>query len=274
MQLRGFFKHQSNPWLFILLAAVILSACQSGNSNSDPANQSITQNISSASSVPQQENDWWKSEAEKMVEKQIKSRGIDDDSLLRVMKNTPRHRFVPEPYQQYAYSDQPLPIGHDQTISQPYIVALMTSHLDLQREDKVLEIGTGSAYQAAILSALAKEVYTIEIVEALAKSAATLLEEMEYDNVHVRHGNGYKGWPEQAPFDKIIVTAAPGKIPQELLRQLKAPGKMILPVGDNVQYLKSVSKKQDGSIRKKTLTGVRFVPMIQPEEGMPDTDFK
>ncbi|MDZ7774528.1 MAG: protein-L-isoaspartate(D-aspartate) O-methyltransferase [Bacteroidales bacterium] len=156
-----------------------------------------------------QENEWWKAEARNMVRLQIKQRGIEDERLLQVMRNTPRHRFVPEPYSGSAYSDSPLPIGHDQTISQPYIVALMTNLLDVDQQHKVLEVGTGSGYQAAILARMAGEVYSIEIVQELAQSAKALLDDMGYDNVHVKWGDGYQGWPAEKPFDRIIVTAAP-----------------------------------------------------------------
>ncbi len=214
-------------------------------------------------------DEWWKEEARKMVDNQIAGRGIEDPELLEVMRTTPRHRFVPDRYQRFAYSDQPLPIAHGQTISQPYIVALMTSHLSLTGDEKVLEIGTGSGYQAAILAPLVEEVYTIEIVEGLALSSQKLLEEMEYKNIHVLYGDGYQGWPEHAPFDRIIVTAAPPQIPPRLVEQLKPGGKMILPVGKNIQYLKAVYKDMDGSTREEVITGVRFVPMVHPEDVIP-----
>ena len=201
-----------------------------------------------------------------MVEQQIKSRGITDKQLLKVMKNTPRHRFVPPQYRHAAWNDNPLPIGFGQTISQPYIVALMTSKLELNGDEKVLEIGTGSAYQAAILSRLADEVYSIEIVEQLAISARQKLKEMRYQNVHVLHGDGYKGWPEHAPYDRIIVTAAPESIPEKLIEQLKTGGKMVLPEGKNMQLLKRVTKYQNGKIHEEIITGVRFVPMVHPKE--------
>ncbi|MFW6020288.1 MAG: protein-L-isoaspartate(D-aspartate) O-methyltransferase [Bacteroidales bacterium] len=201
-----------------------------------------------------------------MIEEQIKSRGITEERLLEALRNTPRHKFVPEKYEHAAYKDGPLPIGHGQTISQPYIVALMTDKLDLQGNEKVLEIGTGSGYQAAILSQMASEVYTIEIVKELAQEAEKRMDNMEYENVHVLHGNGYKGWPEHAPFDRIIVTAAPDEIPEELVNQLAVGGKMVLPVGDNAQILKLVTKNDKGDIHEKVITGVRFVPMVRPGE--------
>ncbi len=206
----------------------------------------------------------WKQKAQKMVKEQIEERGIDNEKLLKVMRNTPRHQFVPEKYKKWAYDDRPLPIGHDQTISQPYIVALMTDLLQIKKDDKILEIGTGSGYQAAILAGLADQVYTIEIVEALANQAKKRLKQMGFSNIQVRHGNGYNGWPEHAPFDKIIVTAAPKKIPEALKNQLKKGGRMVLPVGDHFQQLKIVQKTKNGAIKEKNVTGVRFVPMVNP----------
>lgn len=216
-------------------------------------------------SKPQQE-EWWKDKAADMVREQIHNRGVQDDKVLEAMRSTPRHRFVPGKYRDAAYSDSPLPIGKGQTISQPYIVALMTSLLDLEGEEKVLEIGTGSGYQAAILAQLTDQVYTIEVIEELAKTAREKLKKMNYSNVHVKWGDGYQGWPEHALFDRIIVTAAPDKIPTDLVKQLKPGGKMVLPVGRNYQVLKVVRKTADGRIKKEAVTGVRFVPMVHPDE--------
>ncbi|MFH1320327.1 MAG: protein-L-isoaspartate(D-aspartate) O-methyltransferase [Bacteroidota bacterium] len=175
-------------------------------------------------SIPQtpQSNseDWWKQEAKKMVVTQIISRGVKDTLVINAMKNTPRHLFVPQKTEKLAYSDRPLPIGGGQTISQPYIVALMTELLELNGNEKVLEIGTGSGYQAAILSQLSGTCYSIELLESLANDAKALLKQLGYDNVLVKWGDGYLGWPEHAPFDRIIVTAAPENIPEELVRQL------------------------------------------------------
>jgi protein-L-isoaspartate(D-aspartate) O-methyltransferase len=195
-----------------------------------------------------------------MVEEQIKRRGISDNKVLEAMRLVPRHEFVPDHLKKYAYADEPLPIGEDQTISQPYIVAYMTESLHLSDTDKVLEIGTGSGYQAAVLSEIVDSVYTIEIVDVLAKSASKTLARLGYDNVFVKGGDGYKGWPEHAPFDDIIITAAPTKIPQPLLEQLKVGGLMILPLGDYSQELVLIEKKEDGYDEKKLLP-VRFVPM-------------
>jgi protein-L-isoaspartate(D-aspartate) O-methyltransferase len=200
-----------------------------------------------------------------MVETQLKARDITDQRVLDVMLKVERHKFVPKEYQHLAYIDGPLPIGFGQTISQPYIVAKMTELLELNENDKVLEIGTGSGYQAAILAELCKEVYTIEIIPELAQRAEKLLKELGYKNIFVKIGDGYYGWPEHAPFDKIIVTCAPKEIPQRLVEQLKDGGKMVLPVGDVFQEL-VVVEKHNGVVTKKSVFPVRFVPMIKSEE--------
>jgi protein-L-isoaspartate(D-aspartate) O-methyltransferase len=212
---------------------------------------------------------WWISKAENMVETQIVSRGISDDDLIRVMKQTPRHLFVPGHLKEQAYRDHPLPIGSGQTISQPYIVALMTEYLDLSGSEKVLEIGTGSGYQAAILAQLVDTCYSIEVVEVLARESGNLLDELGYKNVVVKWGDGYKGWPDNAPFDRIIITAAPETIPQELVEQLAVGGRMVLPVGSHFQELILITKNQKG-IKRKDIIPVRFVPMIHPEKPIPD----
>lgn len=200
----------------------------------------------------------------RMVEKQIIARGIEDDRVIQAMLKVPRHRFVPEKYRHYAYSDTPVPIGHGQTISQPYIVALMTEALNLSSADRVLEIGTGSGYQAAILAEIAKEVYTIEIVEPLGRGAEKLLRDMGYDNIEVMVGDGYLGWPEHAPFDRIIVTCAPTEIPQPLIDQLKEGGIMMIPVGTaGFQYLYRV-KKYMGEAETEEVIPVSFVPLTGP----------
>lgn len=195
-----------------------------------------------------------------MVENQIERRGVKDDRVLHAMREVPRHEFVPNHLKKYAYADEPLPIGEDQTISQPYIVAYMTEYLRLGEEDIVLEIGTGSGYQAAVLAEIADTVYTIEIVDVLAKRAEKTLERLGYENVLVKRGDGYAGWPEHAPYDAIIITAAPTKIPQPLLEQLKIGGFMILPLGDYSQELVLIEKNIKG-FEQKTLLPVRFVPM-------------
>ena len=197
-----------------------------------------------------------------MIEDQLKSRDIDDEKVLEVMNDIERHKFIPKNLINRAYGDHPLPIGYGQTISQPYIVALMTQTLQLDKDDRVLEIGTGSGYQAAVLSKLVKEVYTIEIVEKLAESAKERLNKLGYKNVEVRHADGYFGWEEKALFDAIIITAATNHVPPPLLKQLKNGGKLIIPLGStlNFQTLTLVTKKGD-KIETKFISGVRFVPL-------------
>ncbi len=209
--------------------------------------------------VPQ--NDKYESLRHKMVESQIRNRGINNTAVLNAMKTVPRHLFIPENYQDEAYNDYPLPIGYGQTISQPYIVAYMTEAVRPTDSKKVLEIGTGSGYQAAILAEIVDKVYTIEIVPELAKEAAERLKGMGYDNIICKFGDGYKGWPEFAPFDIIVVTAAPEKIPQPLVDQLTEGGRLIIPVGSPgaVQELVLLTKK-NGKITTRRLSFVRFVP--------------
>lgn len=199
-----------------------------------------------------------------MVNNQLKERGIEDSMVLNAMQTVPREVFVPEDLKEQAYNDNPLPIGFDQTISQPYIVAFMTESLELQPEYKVLEIGTGSGYQAAILSRICREVYTVEIIKELASHAGEVFEKQLYNNIHIKVGDGHQGWPEQSPFDAIIVTAAGVDIPNPLLRQLKVGGKMILPLKRNnyEQTLVLVTKIDvDDNIIQKELLPVMFVPM-------------
>jgi len=204
----------------------------------------------------------WKIWTKKMVREQIIRRGISNNQVIDVMQNTPRHRFVPDGVADYAYQDNALPIGKGQTISQPYIVAFMTEALDVDSTYKILEIGTGSGYQAAVLSPLVKHVYTIEIVKMLAERADSTLKALSYNNITVRWGDGYKGWPEEAPFDRIIGTAAPPEIPKALIDQLKPGGKMVLPVGTNWQEIVVLTKSKSGKIQKKNVLPVRFVPMV------------
>jgi len=195
-----------------------------------------------------------------MVKAQIRARGIHDDAVLDAMRAVPRHRFVPDSMRAYAYTDGPLRIGHGQTISQPYIVALMTSLIEPKPSMKVLEIGTGSGYQAAILAECVADVYTIEIVPELGKGAAGLLGDLGYENIHTRIGDGFDGWPEHAPFDGVVVTAAPEEIPQPLLDQLAVGGRLVIPVGRGSQDLVLVTRTQDG-YHRESVTPVRFVPM-------------
>ncbi len=205
-------------------------------------------------------NDSYADIRKRMVEEQIANRGVKDSLVLKAMLHVPRHQFVPEELQSYAYADEPLSIGYDQTISQPYIVAYMTEALRLKGNEKVLEIGTGSGYQAAVLAEIVREVHTIEIIEALALQAEAVLKKEGYRNIHCRFGDGYGGWPEAAPFDAIMLTAAPTTVPQPLLDQLKEGGRMILPIGGWSQEL-ILLIKQDGHLLKKSLLPVRFVPM-------------
>jgi len=202
-----------------------------------------------------------------MVKDQIQARGITDPRVIAAMLKVRRELFVPVEYRQLAYGDMPLPIGEDQTISQPYIVALMTARLDLSGDLKVLEIGTGSGYQAAVLAEIAKEVYTIEIVESLGKRAEDLLRTLGYSNIKVKIGDGYEGWPEYAPFDRIIVTCAPTAIPQPLIDQLADGGLMVIPVGTaESQYLYRV-RKHAGKVETEEIIPVRFVPLTGPHAG-------
>jgi len=200
-----------------------------------------------------------------MIKNQLQSRGIRDDAVLEAMRSVERHNFVPENYRDRAYSDGPLPIGHGQTISQPYIVAFMTEQLQVSSQHKILEIGTGSGYQAAILGELAKHVFTIEIIPELAEDAKNILNHLNYKNITVLAGDGYKGWPEEAPFERIMVTAAPTEVPQELIDQLAPGGRMILPVGAQflVQYLWVIEKDDQGTVTKEKILPVRFVPMVK-----------
>jgi len=202
----------------------------------------------------------YKTMREAMVETQIKARGVKEPRVLTAMLKVERHLFVPKDLHPTAYSDQPLPIGEGQTISQPYIVALMTELLDLKGNEKVLEVGTGSGYQAAILAELAKEVYTIEIIEKLATSAERLLFDLGYKNIKVKAGDGYLGWPEAAPFDAIIVTCAPDHIPRPLMDQLREGGRMVIPVGELTQELKKIVKR-GGKLETTNVIPVIFVPM-------------
>jgi len=209
--------------------------------------------------------DRFEADRRSMVLNQLRNRDITDQKVLAAMGNVPRHRFVPLALRPMAYNDGPLPIGYKQTISQPYIVAYMTEALGLKPGAKVLEIGTGSGYQAAVLAEIAGEVYTIEIVPELAKSAGETLESLGYRNIHVRAGDGYKGWPEQAPFDAIIVTAAPDHIPQPLIDQLAPGGKLVIPVGTGNQELMLLTRTASGVVSRRTI-GVRFVPMTGEAE--------
>jgi len=204
--------------------------------------------------------DEYRRERRRMVDELLRARGIADRLVLRAMEKVPRHLFVPEQLRHMAYADSPLPIGMEQTISQPVIVAYMTEAAGVSKREKVLEIGTGSGYQAAVLGELAREVYTIEIIPELAEGARRVLDGLGYKNVYVKAGNGYLGWPEHAPFDAIVVTAAPDEIPQALIDQLAVGGKMVIPVGVENQEMVIVEKGRKGVTKRRTIP-VRFVPM-------------
>lgn len=203
---------------------------------------------------------------EQMVATQIQARGITDKIVLEAFRKVPRHKFVLPKYQQYAYIDSPLPIDEGQTISQPYIVAFMTDVLDLKASDKVLEIGTGSGYQAAILAELCDSVFTIDIFELLVNKTTSVFKELKYTNIYAKTADGYKGWPEHAPFDAIIVTCSPTHIPQPLKEQLAEGGKMIIPVGPSGNQKLILLEKRKGKLKEKDVLPVRFVPMINAEK--------
>ena len=204
---------------------------------------------------------------ENMVDQQIERRGVSDPDVLRAMRAVPRHLFVPQEYQAQAYNDHPLPIGYGQTISQPYIVAWMTELLALEPGFRVLEIGTGSGYQAAVLAEIVAEVYTIEIVPELAAATETRLRELGYDQIHLRRGDGYWGWPEAAPFDAIIVTAAPDHVPQPLVQQLKEGAHLVIPIGPPGGYQSLWQFSREGEeVTAREIAGVRFVPFTRETE--------
>ena len=208
----------------------------------------------------------WRERAGEMVDKEIAAAGVTDERVIGAMRDTPRHEFVPKNQRVYAYLDMALPIGAGQTISPPFIVAYMTQEIDPQPTDRVLEIGTGSGYQAAVLSPLVKDVYTIEIVESLSKRATRDLKRLGYKNVFTRAGDGYLGWPEAAPFDKIIVTCSPEKVPQPLVDQLREGGLMIVPVGERYQQNLYLMRKVDGKLKSEALRATLFVPMTGEAE--------
>src|SRR6266536_4988782 len=201
------------------------------------------------------------SERQLMVQGQLMSRGVRDERVLAAISKVPREEFVPQDSRAASYTDQPLPIGYGQTISQPYLVAFMTDQLHPSRGDRVLEIGTGSGYQASVLAGLVAEVYSIEIIEPLAKTAKATLQRLGYKNVHVKVGDGYKGWPENAPFDAVIVTCAPDHVPQPLVGQMKEGGRMIIPVGGPGEQELYLLEKKNGQLKQRAVLPVRFVPM-------------
>ena len=232
-------------FFLVLFCSLLLSSCGSRTVERNP----LTDQGSSQ-------------QREEMVEFQLKAREIVNELVLEAMRRVPRHLFMPSEVRQYAYIDSPVPIGADQTISQPYIVALMTQIADPKPQDRALEVGTGSGYQAAVLSELVQEVYTIEIIPALAQRAGETLSELGYAKVEVRQGDGYQGWPEKAPFDIILITAAPEEIPQPLIDQLADGGRLVVPLGPagDIQILTLLTKLND-QVTRTSITSVRFVPM-------------
>jgi len=210
--------------------------------------------------APADDTDRWRAQREAMVNAQIAARGVKDPGVLAAMRRVPRHEFVPPLVRESSYADRPLPIGDDQTISQPYIVALMTEAAAVRKGSRVLEIGTGSGYQAAVLAELGAEVYSIEIVEPLARRGAAALERTGYGRVKLRIGDGYRGWPEAAPFDAVLVTAAPPRIPEPLKQQLKPGGRLVIPVGTGMQEL-VVVQRVGKTWKEHRIAPVRFVPM-------------
>lgn len=207
-----------------------------------------------------QNSSWSDVKRKEMVTQQIVGRGITDQGVIDAMLTVERHKFVPDQYQRFAYDDYPLPIGEGQTISQPYIVALMTEVVNVHKTDRVLEIGTGSGYQAAVLALLVSDVYSIELIPSLAQSAEQRLTTLGYDNVHVRCGDGFLGWPDAAPFDAIIITCAPPDVPLPLIEQLADGGRLVVPLGEDFQML-TLFEKREGELTQTSLIPVRFVPM-------------
>ncbi|QDT94550.1 Protein-L-isoaspartate O-methyltransferase [Gimesia algae] len=222
--------------------------------------------LESPSPVYSQSSAYFRNQRNDMVTRYIEGEGIKNPRVLSSMRQVPRHEFVSSNLKHLAYQDLALPIGYKQTISPPYVVAYMTETIDPQPDDKVLEIGTGSGFQAAVLSALVKDVYTIEIVEGLGKKAAVRLKKLDYDNVHTRIGDGYLGWPEEAPFDKIIVTCSPEKVPQPLIDQLKEGGMLLIPLGERYQQVFHLFQKEKGELKHKRLIPTLFVPMTGRSE--------
>jgi len=257
------FRHRCFRHLLLAATSVSLTATALGDASPDPTTAPYGNRIDRAAGWARPRSDERMAERRMMVDRQLAGRDITDKAVLDAMRNVPRHWFMPENTRHLAYQDRPVGIGEGQTISQPYIVALMTQALALNKNSKVLEVGTGSGYQAAVLAEITPHVYTIEIVEPLAKRAMATFERHGYDTIKTRIGDGYVGWKEHAPFDAIIVTCAPERIPAALIVQLKPGGRLCIPVGAEfgAQWLRLVTKKKDGSLAKKDLLPVRFVPM-------------
>ncbi len=251
----------SPPLLVLIVMGVILVVSVRNRSRFNPA-APRPETVQDEKKVQQKTESEFVEQRRKMVSSQIEARGVSDQSVLTAMRKVPRHQFVPPDWQTYAYRDSPLSIGHQQTISQPYIVALMTQLARPNSKSKALDVGTGSGYQAAVLAEIVKNVYSIEIVEPLANTARKRLKKLGYENIEVRHGDGYQGWKEHAPFDVIIVAAAPDHIPQPLIDQLAPGGRLIIPVGDERrQDLLVLEKRPDGTIHRRKEVPVAFVPM-------------
>ena len=250
------------PWLQITLAVVMTLFMGCRVTGSDPLPDSHQPETQSPTLEPTSTPDTTKRDRESMVLRQIEARGVEDPDVLAAMLAVPRHQFVPDKYLSQAYADHPLPIGYGQTISQPYIVALMTEALELEREDQVLEIGTGSGYQAAVLAELGTQVFTVEIIPELAAEADERLMNLGYTNIEVRNADGYFGWEEKAPFDAVIVTAAPDHLPQPLIEQMADGARLVIPIGPigAVQTLWLFEKK-NGEVMALNLGAVQFVPL-------------
>ena len=253
------------PYLLSLLVVIMLGVVLSGSSgkedDKDPQALHPALHDSLERSTPRFNER--REERHRMVEEALLNQGITDPATVEAMRNVPRHLFMPARFSDMAYRNRPMPIGHQQTISQPTIVGKMTELLELESDDKVLEIGTGSGYQAAVLSEITPNVYTIEIVEPLAKQVRKRFEKLGYHTIKTKIGDGYKGWEKHAPFDGIIITAAAPEIPQPLIDQLKPGGILVMPIGetDGIQFLTRIHKKQNGELEKERISAVRFVPM-------------
>lgn len=260
--------------LVALLAAVAVAGCRGeGDEAQRPtapgeANGAVVDEETVEAPAAAEDDEAYIDERERMVEQGIVGLGVEDEAVIAAMEAVPRHRFVPTEYLAQAYENHPLPIGFGQTISQPYIVALMTEEAQVDGDDVVLEIGTGSGYQAAVLAEIVDHVYSMEIISGLAERSEATLQELGYENVTVRNADGYFGWEEQAPFDAILVTAAPDHIPQPLVDQLKVGGRMIIPVGPvgGFQTLWRVTKVGEDEVQSEDLGGVRFVPLTREDE--------